>query len=110
MYFGDVQWLDYDADGDLDALISGRSEPFGPRVTLACVQGGVGVFSCDQIEVIGLGAQPVPGLAYGTIGFADYDHDSDLDLLVTGDVGGGQATEADLGRVRPHWRRSPLTP
>lgn len=92
LYFGDAGWVDYDSDGDLDVLISGRREPFGPRVTSACVQESVGQFSCSQIPVSGLGAQPVPGLAYGTISWADYDHDSDLDLFLTGQVGGGQET------------------
>jgi hypothetical protein len=56
-----------------------------------CSQGTGGAFVCGQIQLFGLGAQPVPGLAYGNISMADYDHDSDLDLLVMGDRGRGDA-------------------
>ena len=88
VYYGDAQWLDYERDGDLDVVISGRREPFGSNITVACLQSGSsGVFSCTQLQVAGLGGQPVPGVGYGTLGWADYDHDSDLDLFITGDLG-----------------------
>ena len=86
VYFGDVQWVDYERDGDLDIIVTGRTEPFGSNTTVACLHSD-GPFSCVPVQVAGLGGQPIPGVAYGTIGWADYDHDSDLDLFVTGDRG-----------------------
>jgi hypothetical protein len=91
IYYGDIQWVDFDRDGDLDIVLSGRREAFGSNITQVCSQGTGGAFVCGQIQLFGLGAQPVPGLAYGNISMADYDHDSDLDLLVMGDRGRGDA-------------------
>lgn len=83
-YFGDAVWADYDRDGDLDVVMSGRSEIFGSRLLRACVQESVAFFDCNLIQTAGLGGQPAPGLSYGAISMVDYDKDSDLDLMVTG--------------------------
>ena len=71
---GDVGWADYDRDGDLDLLISGR--------------GSDGSFNTLLYRNTGSGFERVPtdlpGLFEGSIAWGDYDNDGDPDLLLTG--------------------------
>jgi len=76
------RWADYDSDGDMDLVIGGNlgydpepGEEFGGVVFLFANDGGT--FSL---------AATIPASAlYGTLTWADFDADGDLDLLTTGD-------------------------
>jgi len=71
---GDVAWADYDGDGDLDVLISGRANDWS--------------FNTLLYKNTGSGFQQVstnlPGLFEGSIAWGDYDNDGDPDLLLAG--------------------------
>lgn len=73
--WGDVAWGDFDGDGDADLAIMGDASD-GAYITRVYRNEGDGTF-----VDIGL---PAPGLAHGSIQWADYDNDGDLDLLVSG--------------------------
>jgi len=74
---GAVAWGDYDNDGDLDILMSGEYG-FQTRVTeIFRSSGGA------NPTFTGIGAG-LTGLTRGTVAWADYDKDGDLDLLATG--------------------------
>jgi predicted nucleotidyltransferase len=71
---GSVAFGDYDADGDLDILLSGETD--NSRITKLFLNSG-GVFheSTDN---------RFPGIIYGSSAFADVDNDGDLDILLSG--------------------------
>ncbi|MBC6951690.1 T9SS C-terminal target domain-containing protein, partial [candidate division KSB1 bacterium] len=71
--FGSVAWGDYDADGDLDALITGTSSSgFIPRV-----------YRNDNSSLVNTGVSLTNTLGGGAA-WGDYDNDGDLDLILTG--------------------------
>jgi hypothetical protein len=76
---------DYDNDGDLDILLNGDDESWIP---VSKVYRNDGAFSFTDI---GAGLM---GLNAGSVAWADYDNDGDLDILLT-----GFETEIDWG---PH--------
>jgi hypothetical protein len=85
------QWADYDSDGDVDILIGGNVyDGDGPNPDYG---GVVFVFANDGGEFTLTAALPASYL-YGTLTWADFDADGDLDLLATGDrledLGGNQ--------------------
>ena len=71
---GDVGWADYDSDGDLDLLISGRGSDWSFNTLLYRNTG-------SGFELVSTG---LPGLFEGAIAWGDYDNDGDPDLLLTG--------------------------
>ncbi len=81
--YGKVIWGDYDADGDLDILFSGRSNNiFSPRC---------GIYRNDGGDVFTL--QNLPGTSVGgDATWIDYDNDGDLDIALCGrdSLGGKQ--------------------
>ncbi|HRJ41542.1 MAG TPA: FG-GAP-like repeat-containing protein [Caldilineaceae bacterium] len=77
--FGSVAWADYDGDGDLDILLSGRTATDNSDATLIYRNDGGGVFTD-----IGAG---LLGLKWGSVAWGDYDNDGDPDVLVTGSEG-----------------------
>lgn len=83
-YYGDVEWIDYERDGDLDLLVTGLTNPFGSYVARMFVNDG-GNFTGTTLMTSGFGAEPVAGLAFSSFGWADYDEDGDLDLLISGE-------------------------
>jgi VCBS repeat protein/type IX secretion system substrate protein len=75
---GSVAWADYDGDGDLDALVSGRGA-FG--LTTAIYQNeGTTEAGASFLPVQG----NLRGLAYANAAWADFDGDGDLDLAISG--------------------------
>ncbi len=72
--FGDAAWGDYDADGDLDLLLSGADNT-GAFFTE--------VYRNDAGTLTNSGAS-LEGLAFTSLDWGDYDNDGDLDILLTG--------------------------
>ena len=70
----DVEWGDYDNDGDLDLALLGSTNN-GPSLVLYRNQAGA--LTEESIDVL-------PGLDFGALGWADIDSDGDLDLLSSG--------------------------
>lgn len=77
--FSSVAWGDYDADGDLDLLISGTNGGLG-RVTK--------VYRNDSGSFTDISASIVP-VNNSSVVWGDYDNDGDLDFLIAGQDGGG---------------------
>jgi hypothetical protein len=84
IYEGAVAWGDVDNDGWLDLLLAGHTS--GPDVTAIFRNDGAGNF----LPVGGA----LPGLWRGDVRWGDFDHDCDLDLLITG-------SDPPALRVRP---------
>ncbi|MFN0117654.1 MAG: FG-GAP-like repeat-containing protein, partial [Elusimicrobiota bacterium] len=78
MYDGKVAWGDFDKDGDLDVLVSGRAST--PRQLRVYKNNGNGTFDNTQIEIDGLGG----GLIRGSVSWGDFDNDGDLDIVAIG--------------------------
>jgi predicted nucleotidyltransferase len=77
--FSSAAFGDYDNDGDLDILITGDSD--NGKIAKIYQNSG-GVFLEDtNITLI--------GLSEGSAAFGDYDNDSDLDILLTGNSDNG---------------------
>ena len=79
-YGSAVAWGDYDNDGDLDILLSGRVDNVN-RVTKIYGNDN-GIFTDINAGLLGLSGSCV---AWG-----DYDNDGDLDILMTGWDGSGR--------------------
>ena len=71
---------DSDNDGDLDVLINGENDS-GVPVCQLYLNDGIGAFNL-------LVGTPFIQTSIGTVDFADFDNDNDMDVLVTGSVGG----------------------
>ncbi len=76
---GAVAWGDYNSDGRLDALVTGRSS--AGWIARVYTNGGGGVFTDSSAGL--------PGLAYSSAAWGDYDNDGDVDILLAGDTGAG---------------------
>ncbi len=76
---GSLQWGDYDHDGDLDILATGKRAD-NKLVTLI-YRNDHGGFTEVPVNV--------PGVYHGVARWGDYDHDGDLDILITGNDGTG---------------------
>ena len=81
VYYGRPAWGDYDADGDLDLLVTGQSSTVGQLgsepLTVVYNQQEDGSFSVDQTLSI-----DSVGISFSQWG--DYDLDGDLDLFLAG--------------------------
>ncbi|MDA3884441.1 MAG: FG-GAP-like repeat-containing protein [Candidatus Delongbacteria bacterium] len=71
-----VAWGDYDNDGDLDILLSGRSYD-GPAYEISTI------YRNDSGEFTDIGAG-LTGVKESSVAWGDYDSDGDLDILLTG--------------------------
>lgn len=78
---GGVAWGDYDKDGDLDILATGRDAGNISRIRVYKNIGG-GAFNPNQIELIV--AAEGSGLSRAEAAWGDYDQDGDLDIAATG--------------------------
>ena len=72
--FADVEWGDYDGDGDPDLIMCGRQQNGDARTIL---------YRNDAGTLVDSGLAFV-GVERGSADWADYDLDGDLDLLLTG--------------------------
>jgi len=81
---GAADWGDYDDDGDPDVAVMGfnGSTPEGYFAK---------VYRNDNGSFTDINAA-LPGTAYGTIDWGDYDNDSDLDILINGEPVSGRIT------------------
>jgi hypothetical protein len=100
LFDGSVRWGDYDSDGDLDLLITGRGSGVG--TVTAIYRNDAGTF----VDInAGLTA-----IYEGAAEWGDYDNDNDLDLIISGTVdlsnkfalvyrndGGDQFTDIEAG-------------
>lgn len=80
---GDMEWGDYDNDGDLDVLVTGlASSPYdNPRIPFTKLfRNDLGTFSEDEDA-------DFFQFDTGAADWGDYDNDGDLDLLLTGYTG-----------------------
>lgn len=74
VWFSTTLWGDYDNDGDLDLLITGRDTDWRPRSWIYRNNGGV---------FVDIGAALV-GVSFGQTAWADFDNDGDLDVILGG--------------------------
>ena len=82
---GQSAWVDYDVDGDLDILLTGRIDETIDRRTMLYQNNG-GAFT----EV----ADGLPDVDLSSIDWGDYDNDGDPDLLIT-----GKSASVHIGRI-----------
>ncbi|MFO7660309.1 MAG: FG-GAP-like repeat-containing protein [Candidatus Cloacimonadaceae bacterium] len=77
VFKGSIDWGDYDNDGDLDILLSGRLH-YGVDefVTAIYRNDGSDIFTDIQAGL--------PGVENGVVVWGDYDNDGDLDILLNG--------------------------
>lgn len=81
VFNGSVSWGDYDVDGDLDAVVSGATnpeEPYDPATYVLRNEDGKLIQS----------AADLPGTMFGDADWADVDGDGDLDLALLGQTSG----------------------
>ena len=81
---GFVSWVDYDNDGDLDIFIIGGFSGQGPVSQF---------YRNDRGSFSGI-PDNLPGLAFPSAAWGDYDNDGDLDLLLMGAPG-----QDDISRI-----------
>lgn len=91
--FGDVKWVDYDLDGDLDVLLTGVENPYGDRVATV-YRNEDNVRFAEEFRIAGV---LFAGLAVG-----DYNGDGDADIILVGQgEDGGASVIFLLNLVRP---------
>ena len=81
MVAGTTAWGDYDNDGDLDILLAGYTG--SGNISTIYTNDGDGTFT----ELTGAGLTDITA---AKVAWGDYDNDSDLDILLTGDTGSGR--------------------
>jgi len=79
VYNGSVAWGDYDNDGDLDILLTGR---IGDNMYISKIYRNNGTNSFTEQTAITL-----PNVGYSSVAWGDYDNDGDLDILLAGNSG-----------------------
>ena len=76
--YSSAAWGDYDNDGDLDLLLAG--DMGGTRISKVFSNNGDGTFT-EQSKI------SLIGISSGSVSWADYDNDNDLDILLCGATG-----------------------
>lgn len=79
---GSISWGDYDKDGDMDILITGRYT-FSDKATKIYRNNGDNTF-IEQTSI------SLPGISSGSAVWGDYDHDGYPDILLSGNTGSNQ--------------------
>ena len=74
---GDAEWVDYDGDGDLDLMLTGVSAAGGFETHIYRNDLEAGFTDIDT---------DLPGYAFSSFDWGDYDNDGDLDLVLSGGV------------------------
>ncbi len=74
---GSVEWGDFDNDDDLDILVTGKQS--NNMLSTLIYRNDNGIFTQTNVGI--------PGIYNGNATWGDYDNDSDLDILITGNDG-----------------------
>jgi len=82
---GDADWGDYDHDGDIDLIITGRNELVDETRTVIYQNNGDGSFTSLP--------DLVTGVSSGSVKWADIDLDNDLDLAIVGQSSNGKIAQ-----------------
>lgn len=106
LHVGNLNWVDYDLDGDLDLFVSGN-QANGTPLSKLYRNDGADTFT----EVV----TSIPGFIEPAMDWGDYDSDGDLDLFISGrnsswqafsrlyrNDGGDVFTPVNLN-IQPHW-------
>jgi hypothetical protein len=88
---GDIDWGDYDNDGDLDLAVMGQVT--GARLS-TIYRNDSGDFTEDT-------AVALTGADNGDLGWGDYDNDGDLDLAIIGQISNDFQTTLKIYRNEP---------
>jgi uncharacterized repeat protein (TIGR01451 family) len=91
-------WGDYDSDGDLDILLTGKDSSANPVSKLYRHDGDTAAPAFTDTGVT------VTQVYNGSVAWGDYDNDGDLDILLTGDAGAGRVSQVyrnDGGAASP---------
>lgn len=95
LYDASLSWVDYDTDNDLDFVMTGLDDADNPQTILYTNQGN-GIFEEENNNL--------PDIHAGEVAWADFDHDGDPDLLITGNSAEGpvsQLFQNDEGSFSP---------
>lgn len=84
VFYGSIDWGDYDNDGDLDILLTGKNSDFIPISKI--FQNNNGTFS--EVYVGSL-----IGVSNSFAEWGDFDNDGNLDILLAGDDGSNPITK-----------------
>ncbi len=74
---GSLEWGDYDNDGDMDILATGKM--FNQTAITIVYRNDKGIFTETEFNI--------PGVYNGNATWGDFDNDKDLDILITGNSG-----------------------
>ena len=102
VYYGTVAWGDYDGDGRLDILVTGVDSTRKP-ITQVWRNTGHGFTNINA---------GLPGVAYGSAAWGDYDNDGRPDILLTGATNlnhPGTASDFDLGPFETYDTSTPVS-
>ena len=80
--YGKAVWVDYDMDGKLDLMLTGKT---ANDTYISRLYHNTGKGFEDQTSLI----PGLPAVANGSVAWADYDNNGRPDLLLTGDTGSG---------------------
>ena len=82
VYYGEVAWVDYDSDGDLDLSIAGWDQAGDESLRL--YRNEAGATPEERQLSLDLRQDALEGVRYASLSWADYDGDGDADLVVAG--------------------------
>ncbi len=75
-WLGEIEWIDYNTDGNIDVMITGAGGSGDERFSLMYKNNGDGTF-----EELDLG---FPAVSHSSLEWQDFDNDGDIDLFITG--------------------------